>query len=262
MVFVLSKLLGLLLLPSNLLLLAGLVGLALMFTRRHRAGIRIASTSLIVFLLIGYLPVSDALGRILENRFPPWDAGRGAPDGIIVLGGAVDPGLSLLRGTVALNKSAERVTAIASLAREYPKARIVYSSGNASLFGGPAEADQVISLLESFGVSRGRVLLENRSRNTAENARFTKQLVQPKAGERWLLVTSAQHMPRAVGCFRRAGFPVEAYPVDWQTAPRFKFRLHASFVKGVAKTDDAVHEWLGLFGYWLMGRTSALLPGP
>jgi len=262
MVFVLSKLLGLLLLPSNLLLLAGLAGLALMFTRRHRAGIRIASTSLIVFLLIGYLPVSDALSRILENRFPPWDASRGAPDGIIVLGGAVDPVLSLLRGTVALNKSAARVTAIARLARDYPKARIVYSSGNASLFGGPAEADHVIPLLESFGVSRGRVLLENRSRNTAENARFTKQLVKPKAGERWLLVTSAQHMPRAVGCFRRAGFPVEAYPVDWQTGPRFKFRLHASFVRGVSKTDDAVHEWLGLFGYWLAGRTSALLPGP
>ncbi len=86
----------------------------------------------------------------------------------------------------------------------------------------PAEADYLYPLLDSFGVPRERVMLENKSRNTAENAAFTKALVKPKPGERWLLVTSAQHMPRAVGCFRRVGFPVEAYPVDWHTVPRWQ----------------------------------------
>ena len=81
-------------------------------------------------------------------------------------------------------------------------------------------------------------------------------------GERWLLVTSAQHMPRAVGCFRRVGFPVEAYPVDWHTFPRWQPRFSLQFGAGLALTDAVVHEWEGLLAYWLTGRTSALFPAP
>lgn len=104
--------------------------------------------------------------------------------------------------------------------------------------------------------------LETRSRNTYENAEFTKALVKPKPGERWLLVTSAQHMPRAVGCFRRVGFPVEAYPVDWNTFRRFHIGFMDTLSTGLRFTDKTVHEWLGLIFYRLTGRTSALLPGP
>lgn len=262
MFFILSKTASLLLVPSNLLLLLGLAGVALLFTRWQRAGKRMAAVSLVLFLVIGFLPVSSLLDRVLENRFPVWDPARGAPDGIIVLGSAINPIISRGRGQTALSGSAERVTVLAKLAREYPKARIVYSSGNASIFRGPAEADYVVPLLESFGVPAARVSLERRSRDTFENAAFSKALVQPKPGERWLLVTSAEHMPRAIGCFRRVGFPVEAYPVDWNTLPRWKFQLFDSFAHGLARTDNAVHEWLGLLAYWLSGRTSELLPGP
>ena len=107
---------------------------------------------------------------------------------------------------------------MAALARSFPQARIVYSGGDASLLGNqPDEAQFALPLLESFGVARARIALERRSRNTYQNAAFSKELVKPKPGERWLLVTSAHHMPRAVGCFRRVGFDVEAYPVDWRT---------------------------------------------
>jgi uncharacterized SAM-binding protein YcdF (DUF218 family) len=262
MFFMLSKTASLLLVPSNLLLLLGLVGLALLLTRFRRAGRRLAATCLVLFLLIGFLPLGTLLDHVLENRFPHWDPARGAPDGIIVLGSAINPILSRTRGETALNGNAERVTVIAKLARAYPRARIVYSSGNGSIFGGPAEADYVIPLLESFGVPAARVTLERRSRNTFENALFSKALVKPKPGERWLLVTSAKHMPRAIGCFRRVGFAVEAYPVDWNTLPRWRFGLSDTFALGLARTDGAVHEWLGLVIYWLSGRTSELLPGP
>ena len=137
--------------------------------------------------------------------------------------------MSQVRGQVTLSDAAERVTVIAKLARDYPNANIVFSSGDASLLGDqPAEADYLYPLLDSFGVPRARVMLEDKSRNTAENAAFVKALVKPKPGERWLLVTSAQHMPRAVGCFRRVGFPVEAYPVDWHTYPRWRPRFSAA----------------------------------
>jgi uncharacterized SAM-binding protein YcdF (DUF218 family) len=118
-------------------------------------------------------------------------------------------------------------------------------------------------LLERFGIARERIVLESRSRTTDENARFTRALVSPKPGERWLLVTSAFHMPRSIGAFRHAGFEVEAYPVDWRSrgwidaASPFDQLSH-----GLARTDVAVHEWSGLIAYRLTGRSSALFPAP
>ena len=263
MFFVLSKTAAFFLLPSNFLFAIGLVGLLLLFTRWRRAGVRLMAASFVLMALAAFLPVGRLLEHPLETRFPPWNPARGAPDGIVVLGGTISPVLSRVYGATQLSGSAERVTVIAKLARDYPKARFVYSGGDASLFAnGGREADYVLPLLATFGVPRNRVLLESRARNTYENAVFTKALVKPKPGERWLLVTSAQHMPRAIGCFRRAGFPVEAYPVDWHVLPRLRLSLGKKFGAGLATLDDAAHEWLGLLFYRLSGRTGALLPGP
>jgi uncharacterized SAM-binding protein YcdF (DUF218 family) len=262
MFFVLSKTAGLLLLPSNLFIALVLVGVILMAMRCRRAGIRIAITGVALLLIAGFLPVGNFLTHILESRFPPWDPARGAPDGIVVLGRAISPGLSQAHGEPVVDDAASRIVALAELARLFPKARIIYSGGNGNLAGGPAEADFVGPLLDDLGVPRERVTLERRSRNTAENAAFSEDIAKPKPGERWLLVTSAWHMPRAVGCFRRVGFPVEAYPVDWRTGSNFNVRLPRSFAGGLGRTDLAVNEWVGLLAYWLTGRTGELLPGP
>ena len=108
---------------------------------------------------------------------------------------------------------------------------------------GDAEAKFALPLLESLGVARDRITLEDHSRNTVENAVYSKAIVQPKPGERWLLVTSAYHMPRAIGVFRKAGFPVEPYPVDWRTRG-VEGALHpfATVSDGLRRTDTAVHE--------------------
>jgi uncharacterized SAM-binding protein YcdF (DUF218 family) len=263
MFFVLSKTVAFLLLPSNLIVLTGFAAVILLFSHRRRLGRSLSVLAIVLLLIVGLLPIGATLDSVLENRFPMWDPARGAPDGIVVLGGAINPALSQARGQVALTDSAERVTVVAKLARDYPKARIVFSGGNAALFPqAPPEADFVLPLWESFGIARDRVTLETRSRNTAENAAFTKALVEPKPGERWLLVTSAQHMPRAVGCFRRVGFPVEAYPVDWHTRPHWRLTLSRSIGAGLTRTDLAAHEWGGLVAYWLTGRSTALFPAP
>jgi uncharacterized SAM-binding protein YcdF (DUF218 family) len=263
MFFILSKTAAFFLLPSNLFIAIGVAGLALLLTRWRRAGTRLMAISLVLLLLAGFLPIGTVLEHTLESRFPPWNPARGAPDGIVVLGGAIAPRLSRAYGTTQLTESAERVATIAKLARAYPNARIVYSGGDGSLFADVGrEADYLYPLLDSFGVPRQRVLLEGRSRNTVENAVFTKQLVKPRPSERWLLVTSAWHMPRAIGCFRRIGFPVEAYPVDWHTRPRLHLWLSRQLGGGLANLDNAVHEWLGLLAYRISGRTTALFPGP
>jgi uncharacterized SAM-binding protein YcdF (DUF218 family) len=264
MYFVLSKTAGFLAIPSNVMVLLAVAGAVLMGTRFARAGRVLAVAGIVLLAIAGFSPLGNALILPLEQRFPPWRAGQGAPDGIIILGGAIGPEMSAARGEPSLNEAAERMTVVAGLARQLPQARIVFSGGNASLFGGgPSEAVFVVPMLESFGIPAARIELESASRNTHENAVFARDLIKPKPGERWLLVTSAHHMPRAVGAFRRAGFPVEAYPVDWRT--RSMRDLASPFgmaAWGLARTDVAVREWVGLVAYWLSGRTSELFPGP
>jgi uncharacterized SAM-binding protein YcdF (DUF218 family) len=264
MFFVLAKVFGFFAHPSNLLLAIGVIGILLMATRYARAGRRLAVTSLVLVALMGWSPLGNALILPLEQRFPPWDAGRGAPDGIIVLGGAFDTVVSQARGEIALTDAAERMTIVADLARRYPAARIVFSGGSGQLvFQGARESDLAQRLFASFGIAAERILLEGRSRDTTENARFSKELAAPKPGERWLLVTSAYHMPRAIGIFRREGFPVEAYPVDWRTrGPSDLARPFVSVADGLRRSDTAVREWVGLLAYWLSKRTGDLFPAP
>jgi uncharacterized SAM-binding protein YcdF (DUF218 family) len=263
MFFLLSKTIAFLLLPSNFLILLGVIGAGLLMTRFRRAGLRLAVGSLVLLALFGFLPLGNILAGTLESRFPPWDPARGAPDGIVVLGGSISTTLSIDYDEPMLTSDGGRITAIAKLARAYPNARIVYTNGDASLIPtGQNDAKYFYVLTDSFGISRERVMVESKSRNTFENALFSKAMINPKPGERWLLVTSAQHMPRAVGCFRQAGFPVEAYPAVWKTRPHASFALPDTVGKGLYDLDLATHEWIGLIAYWLTGKTSALLPSP
>src|ERR1019366_7169678 len=175
-------------------------------------------TSLVLIAVAGLSPLGNALILPLEQRFPPWDASRGPPDGIVLLGGMISPDVSAARGAVALNEAAERITVTAELARRYPNARIVLTGGsNALIFDEGIEAVFAVRQLEALGVTHDRIAAEEQARNTIENAVFSRLVANPKPGERWLLVTSADHMSRAMAVFRAAGFPVEAYPVDWRT---------------------------------------------
>jgi uncharacterized SAM-binding protein YcdF (DUF218 family) len=264
MFFILAKILGFFALPSNILISLGLIGIVLMATRHARAGRRLAVTALILIAIAGLSPLGNALILPLEERFPPWDSTRGAPTGIISLGGALDTVVSQPRGEVALNEAAERITAIAELARRYPDARIVFSGGSGRIiYDGVTEASLAARLFESFGIASERITLEDKSRDTDENARFTKELDQPKASDRWLLVTSAHHMPRSIGVFRAAGFPLEAFPVDYRTRGAADLlRPFSNGGDGLRRTDTATREWVGLVAYRLTGRTNELFPSP
>jgi uncharacterized SAM-binding protein YcdF (DUF218 family) len=262
--FSLSKILGFFALPSNLIITCGIVGALLLRTRYGRAGWRMVIGSLIALSIAGFSPLGNALVLGLEDRFPAWDSSRGTPDGIVVLGGAVTPDVSAARGTPALNEAAERMTAAVELARRYPQARILFTGGSGSLvraeFG---EAEHALRLFEALGIARDRVLIEDRARNTFENAVFSKAVAAPKPGERWLLVTSAYHMPRSVGVFRQAGFPIEPHPVDWRTVGRGDLYMpFGSLTGGLARLDVGLKEYVGLLAYWVTGKSSELLPGP
>lgn len=264
MFFLLSKTLGVMLLPVNFLIGIGVLGAVLLLMRLTRLGRGLLLASVLLLALGGFSPVGRLLILPLEDRFPAWDGSRGAPDGIVVLGGAIDPDISAAHGRTILDRAGDRVAAAAVLARRYPNARIVYSGGNANLVDDDSEkeADYALSILEDLGVAKGRLTAERLSRNTVENAEFSKAVAKPKQGERWLLVTSAFHMPRSIGLFRKAGFQVEAYPVDWRANKSDALSFSPIAIRGLDLTHVAIREWIGLAAYWLTGKIDHFFPGP
>src|SRR5580700_3207956 len=125
-VFFLSKTLGIMLLPANFLIRAGLLGAILLATRFARLGRRLLVASVVLLAICGFSPLGNLLLYPLEQRFPPWDETQGAPDGIIILGGSIEPELSAAHGRAAVMYAADRLISVVALARRYPNARIVF----------------------------------------------------------------------------------------------------------------------------------------
>jgi uncharacterized SAM-binding protein YcdF (DUF218 family) len=264
MFYFVSKVAWFFLTPSNALVTLAVVGLVLARTKYARVGWWMTASAAGVMLIAGLSPLAYWLMLPLEARFPVF-VDDGAPvAGIVVLGGTFDTGPTLAHGQMALNETGERIVALGDLARRYPAARIVYSGGGSEFLRDyTPEATLVEQTIDELGLAKDRVIYERRSLNTAENAQYAKALAQPQDGERWLLVTSAFHMPRAMGVFRAAGFPVEAYPVDFRTAGSASLTTPFAFVsQGLRMTDTAMKEWIGLVSYYLTGKTSALFPAP
>jgi uncharacterized SAM-binding protein YcdF (DUF218 family) len=260
-----SKFVGYVLQPSVLLLVFLLAALVALWLGRSRLAGWLLAGGVAILVAGGVLPLANWLLLPLEQRFQRPDISTGKIDGIIVLGGAVDPRISKARNVQAFNEAGERMTEALVLARRHPDAKLVFTGGSAAIFYPSAkESDGAKLLFQDFGLGDpARLVLEDRSRNTWENAVFTKALVKPQPGQRWLLVTSASHMPRAIGNFRKAGFDVEPWPVDYRTAgPQDAWRLFDSPSKGLRRLEVAVHEWLGLIANWLTGRSDAILPAP
>ncbi|RUT97605.1 YdcF family protein [Mesorhizobium sp. USDA-HM6] len=263
MFYYLSKILWFFIQPLNLaifLLLAGLA--AALFGRRRLTG----TASVLAFLILA-LSAWTSIGAMmltpLEERFPKSPLPEKV-DGIVVLGGGFEGAINLARGGYELNSGGDRMVETAILARRFPQAKVVVSGGNGELFlDGEGDADTAPRLLGALGVTPDRLILENKSRNTYENAVFSRQLVEPKPGEIWLLVTSAFHMPRAKALFDKAGFPTLPWPVDYRTSGKEGIGLFRDNpADSLQATTTAIREWIGLFAYWLSGRIDEPFPAP
>lgn len=263
MTYALSKIFWWFANPAVLGLILLCLGTALLWTRWRRVGRTLLTGLALLAIAVSILPVGAWLLNPLEERFPAPPVTSGRVDGIVVLGGTIDMMVGQARHRVALSDAAERITALVALARRYPDARLIFAGGSGHL-GRPdlKEALVVGGLVGQLGVAPERLLLESESRNTYENALFTKRLANPQPGERWLLVTSAWHMPRAVGAFRRVGWPVTAYPVDYRTRGTPGMRLGLRPLGALNRLDTGLKEWIGLVVYRALDRTDALFPAP
>lgn len=212
-------------------------------------------------LAIGLFPVNEWLLFPLENRFPANPLLPNRVDGIIVLSGSERLGYSSAWGQPELNNGAERDLAFLVLARRFPDAKLAFSGGSGSMVYQRYKAATVAeALFEQHGLARSRVIFEPDSRNTYENVVNSKVLLKPTRGEKWLLITSAFHMPRSVGLFCKAGWPVLPYPVDHNTWRGNLLRIDYDPGTHLAELEIAIHEWIGLVAYYLTGKTSSLLP--
>lgn len=267
MFFYASKIIGFCLYPSNVIAILCVAGLLLIAINKWtKSGRRMLVSAVALLLIAGLSPLGSILILPLEQRFEsktPEDLSA-PPTGIILLGGAVTSSVSANRKRMTLNSSGERVTEFLELAKRFPNAKLVFTGGSASvIYKKYPEADQLKKYYQALGLNMSRLILEDRSRNTHENAVFTKDKIAPKPGDRWLLVTSAYHMPRSVGCFRAAGFDVTPYPVDFRTSGwQDSTTLFENVSNGLRRTDIAMREWIGLLAYWLTGRIPSLFPGP
>jgi uncharacterized SAM-binding protein YcdF (DUF218 family) len=261
--FIVGKIGWALVQPGNLLLLCLLAGMLLFLFYHGRRGKILVAVSALAFLALAVLPIGPAMLLALEERFPRPAALPEKLDGILVLGGAVDPALSLTHGETVFNGGVARVLAGVALARWHPEAELALVGGEGSFVPvGLPEARATYGFVVSEGIAPARIVLEERSRSTHENAVYAKRMMRPKPGEVWVLVTSAFHMPRAVATFRAVDWPVIPYPVDYKIDSRTGLRANFSLLDGLGAATVAGKEWAGLLGYWAMGWTQELFPAP
>jgi len=253
-----GKMLWVALQPDNLLALWLALSVSLLWTPWRRAGRVGATIGVLVLATCGLFPVGRWAALPLETRFPVPEL-PAAVDGIVMLGGNLRTGL--VQRPDDLASVSQHAIAFAELARRYPAARLVFTGGAAPhILNAENEVEAARPLLAALGIDLGRVLFEATARTTMENAARSMQLAQPNSGERWLLIASAVHMPRAVGVFRAHGWPVIPYPVDLPPKPPPGAVFSLALAQNLVALTRAAHEWLGLLAYRLLGHTRELLP--
>lgn len=264
MYFTLSKIFWLIFAPANLIVLTLALGGWLMLMRRRLIGSILFLIGFVTLVIGTVSSLPDRALEVLETRFPRCEDRLAKVDGVIVLGGAINVIQTALWDRLTLGESGSRIVMMADLARRYPDAKIVFTGGYGALFGKPvSEADVISKYISVFGVDPSRIMFETKSRNTIENARLTRDLVSPKDGETWLLVTSASHMPRAYGMFRKAGFPVLPCASDYRSTPGYQdgdFGFDVTDRLGLL--NRVTREYIGLVAARLYDYTDELLPGP
>lgn len=256
MFFTLSKIAWWVLAPLNALILLQMLGLLLVALRRRRTGLAIIAFSTLALFAIGLLPISALLLRPLEQQIARPAQLPARVDGILVLAGGENAAMTAAYGMVHLGGDASRLTTFAALARRYPDAKWVFTGGSGALVNKAPISDAEVAkrFFTEQGLDAGRLIVEDQSRNTHESALLTQALVRPRAGETWVLITSAFHMPRSLGVFEKIGWRMIPYPVSYRTLPAGPGPIEPNPLGHFAQLDLALHEWLGIAAYRLSGR--------
>lgn len=255
--FWVSKLMWFFISPTNLLILLLFVASVLLWKNKIKQAKRLFIILSGIVLVIGLFPVGEWLLYPLESKYKANPKPKlEQVDGIIVLGGSIDVTRSTMWQQTVTNDSAERLLASLQLIKKYPNAKLVYTGGSGSLTNQKNKgADIAMQFYKEHGLDVEKMIFERDSRNTSENVIFTKNLVKPQESEKWLLVTSARHMPRSMAIFCKSRWSVVPYPVDFRTKAEELLRIDWNFNAHLMNLNIGIKEWVGRLAYSIMGRS-------
>lgn len=257
--FILSKTAGMIIRVEIWLLLAlFLTLLALWRGRLRRAKVLLGAIFAFV-LILSYFPIGSSMFARIEGTFPV-EPPLSNVTGIVILGGAERSAAMRTWGPVQFGEGGERYTVALELAKRFPQAKVLFTGGSGNIHDIQGITASEAAVAEQFftthNIAPERLLLEGRSRNTAENAALSLVIADPKEGEVWVLITSAYHLPRAVRSFDAAGWPdMVPYPVDFRTSSGgggFYPYLHLS--NNMNHLNILMKELLGTLVYEITGR--------
>lgn len=262
MIYLASKVFWLLVQPLSLAFFAILIAVACGWIGWRRAGSLLSALAALILFVTLFTSTGALLLQTLEDRIARAEMPASGPGCIIMLGGGIEAEVIAARGGFEMNQAGDRFIETLRLARLHPDARILVSGGDGSFSGSYAgDAEVSMRFFEAFGVDPGRLIRETDSRTTFENATNTGALLAENDLGPCLLVTSAFHMPRSVGLFRKMGIEVLPWATDYRTSGRAGLSLDFTQPSTNAQlTTTALREWTGLFVYYLTGRTHALFP--
>ena len=268
----LGRFLWLLVSPGNLILWLLLTALAVHLFH-PRLGRLLLLATIVLLLAVAVTPVGQWLLRPLEQRFPAsaLDRHNQPLSAIVVLGGSQQPELAHQYHHSGLNDHSERLWAAAALAKQFPDATVLFVGGTKTgRFGQLKESSVAVRYFEQLGIPGSHIVVDDRSVDTATNAKFARQHIErlralrdnPDSPYAWVLITSAMHMPRAVGAFLQQGLSPLPYPVNYQALPVDDWLITPSVSNNLQILEQGLHEWLGLLKYYLADDSPVLFPGP
>jgi uncharacterized SAM-binding protein YcdF (DUF218 family) len=251
MEFYLSKLLNFFINPLHLLSLIVLLQLLfIFFINSKKFIIFFSKLFLILFLIFGYIPLSNFLLSKIEDYIQSSKYPVQQLTGVIVLGGSFNSGLeSKERNEVSINSSAERLTKALEIYKKNPRLLILFSGFSRELKPqGWSESDMAKKFFLDQGVKLDNLIFEKESTNTFENVKYSKDIIASFKGT-WGLVTSAYHMPRSFFAFKKEDLILEPISVDYKTGTSRMFWINFDISSGLRNWSIILHELIGIAYY-------------
>ncbi|MFN7709844.1 MAG: YdcF family protein [Holosporales bacterium] len=239
-----------------------LLGAVLLWTRRQRIGRIMVATIAVWLTVLTFTPLPLFMALKLENRFPQIAPVPQDVEGILILGTGFDRRVVASRGVPGYIESIGRLIDAVPLIQKNPQIPVYFTGQGIDIKGAPSEAQLARQFFAAMGVTPGRIIYEDKARDTLENARNLAAHLHPKPHQKWLLVTSAFHMPRAVGLMRKAGFHVVPYPVDYHMKTSYSWHEKWSLSLKLKYWRVALHEWAAMGLGLLTGVSGDFFPAP
>ena len=256
MSFFFSKIIWLILNPFNIFVFFNLLTIILFFFNLKKITITIFFINSFFLLIVSFFPIGNYLIYQIEKEYHSNIQIPEKLDGILILGGATNALMFKEYNQINVNDSAERLIESVKIIKKFKNSKVIFSGGSGILNRSDLGHSQVAkSFYSLMGLNTDKIIFENKSKNTFENILFSKNIAKPKNNDRWLLITSAAHMKRAILVGLKQDWYLIPYAVDFQNTKKFQFTPNLNLLSNLYSFQKASHEWTGLLAYYLMNRT-------